>query len=34
MRELFAHMVFNILVSNDGDHVRNHGFVRDPRLGG
>lgn len=31
--ELFARMVFNILVSND-DHLRNHGFVRDPRLAG
>ena len=27
-------MVFNILVSNDDDHLRNHGFVLDPRLGG
>lgn len=33
-RELFARMVFNILVSNDDDHLRNHGFVHDPRLGG
>lgn len=33
-RELFARMVFNILVSNDDDHLRNHGFVRDPRLEG
>jgi serine/threonine-protein kinase HipA len=33
-RELFARMVFNILVSNDDDHLRNHGFVRDPRLPG
>ncbi|HEV3105515.1 MAG TPA: HipA domain-containing protein [Trinickia sp.] len=24
-------MVFNILVSNDDDHLRNHGFIRDPR---
>jgi len=32
--ELFARMVFNILVSNDDDHLRNHGFVRDPRLAG
>lgn len=30
-RELFARMVFNIFVSNDDDHLRNHGFVRDPR---
>ena len=33
-RELFARMVFNILVSNDDDHLRNHGFVLDPRLDG
>lgn len=33
-RELFARMVFNIMVSNDDDHLRNHGFVRDPRLSG
>ena len=32
--ELFRRMVFNILVTNDDDHLRNHGFVRDPRLGG
>ena len=32
--ELFARMVFNIFVSNDDDHLRNHGFVRDPRLAG
>lgn len=32
--ELFARMVFNIFVSNDDDHLRNHGFVRDPRLQG
>jgi serine/threonine-protein kinase HipA len=32
--ELFRRMVFNILVSNDDDHLRNHGFVWDPRLGG
>jgi serine/threonine-protein kinase HipA len=32
--ELFARMVFNIFVSNDDDHLRNHGFVFDPRLGG
>lgn len=34
MQELFARMVFNIFVSNDDDHLRNHGFVRDPRLSG
>jgi serine/threonine-protein kinase HipA len=33
-RELFERMVFNILVSNDDDHLRNHGFVLDPRMGG
>jgi serine/threonine-protein kinase HipA len=33
-QELFARMVFNILVSNDDDHLRNHGFVLDPGLGG
>lgn len=27
--ELFARMVFNILVSNDDDHLRNHAFVFD-----
>lgn len=32
--ELFQRMVFNILVSNDDDHLRNHGFLLDPRLGG
>lgn len=30
-RELFARMVFNILVSNDDDHLRNHAFLFDPR---
>jgi serine/threonine-protein kinase HipA len=33
-RELFERLVFNILVSNDDDHLRNHGFVFDPRLSG
>lgn len=32
--ELFARMVFNIFVSNDDDHLRNHGFTRDPRQRG
>jgi serine/threonine-protein kinase HipA len=32
--ELFARLVLNIFVTNDDDHLRNHGFVRDPRLGG
>jgi serine/threonine-protein kinase HipA len=26
--------VFNIFVSNDDDHLRNHGFLRDPRVSG
>ena len=29
-RELFGRMVFNILVSNDDDHLRNHAFLCDP----
>lgn len=32
--ELFRRMVFNVLVSNDDDHLRNHGFLWDPRLKG
>jgi serine/threonine-protein kinase HipA len=28
--ELFARMVFNILVSNDDDHLRNHAFLYEP----
>ena len=32
--ELFKRMVYNILVANDDDHLRNHGFVYEPRLGG
>lgn len=31
--ELFARMVLNIFVTNDDDHLRNHGFMLDPRLG-
>ena len=27
--ELFARMIFNILVTNDDDHLRNHAFVED-----
>lgn len=27
LKELFCRMVFNILVNNDDDHLRNHGFV-------
>ncbi|MFN7573139.1 MAG: type II toxin-antitoxin system HipA family toxin [Betaproteobacteria bacterium] len=34
LRELFSRMVFNVLVSNDDDHLRNHGFVFDTHLGG
>ena len=33
-RELFMRMVYNIFVSNDDDHLRNHGFVWDPSLKG
>ena len=32
--ELFKRMVFNVLVSNDDDHLRNHAFVWEPRLAG
>lgn len=32
--ELFKRMVYNILVSNDDDHLRNHGFLWDPALPG
>jgi serine/threonine-protein kinase HipA len=32
--ELYKRMVFNIFVSNDDDHLRNHGFLWDPRLPG
>lgn len=32
--ELFKRMVYNLFVSNDDDHLRNHGFVWDPRLMG
>ncbi len=28
LHELFRRMVFNILVTNDDDHLRNHGFLR------
>lgn len=33
-RELFERLIFNIFVSNDDDHLRNHGFVWDVRLPG
>jgi len=29
-RELFGRMVFNILVNNNDDHLRNHGFMLGP----
>lgn len=29
LREMFRRMVFNILVTNDDDHLRNHGFLYD-----
>lgn len=32
--ELYARMVFNILVSNDDDHLRNHAFLFDPPSAG
>jgi serine/threonine-protein kinase HipA len=32
--ELFERLIFNIFVSNDDDHLRNHGFVWEPRLPG
>ncbi|MBS1209697.1 MAG: hypothetical protein H6R19_2095 [Proteobacteria bacterium] len=32
--QLFARMVFNILVHNNDDHLRNHGFLFDPAIGG
>ena len=31
---LYRGVVFNVLISNVDDHLRNHGFVRDPRLAG
>lgn len=32
--ELFRRMIFNILVSNDDDHLRNHALLHDPAQGG
>jgi serine/threonine-protein kinase HipA len=32
--ELYGRMVFNILVSNDDDHLRNHAFLLDTTSGG
>lgn len=34
LAELFGRMVFNILVNNNDDHLRNHGFLWDPEAGG
>jgi serine/threonine-protein kinase HipA len=33
-RELYARMVFNIMVTNDDDHLRNHAFLYDQTTGG
>ena len=33
-KELFRRMVFNIFVTNNDDHLRNHGFVWDPKWRG
>lgn len=33
-RDLFRRMVYNIFVTNNDDHLRNHGFVWDPKLMG
>lgn len=32
--ELFRRMVFNIFVTNDDDHLRNHGFIHNPESKG
>jgi serine/threonine-protein kinase HipA len=34
LEELFARMVFNILVTNDDDHLRNHGLLWEPAARG
>lgn len=34
LEELFARMVFNILVTNDDDHLRNHGLLWEPETRG
>jgi serine/threonine-protein kinase HipA len=31
-KDLFRRMVYNIFVTNNDDHLRNHGFVWDPKL--
>lgn len=33
-KELFMRMVYNIFVTNDDDHLRNHAFLLDPKLNG
>jgi serine/threonine-protein kinase HipA len=33
LRELWSRIVFNILISNTDDHLRNHGFILDPGRG-
>lgn len=33
LRELWSRIVFNVLVSNTDDHLRNHGFILDPGRG-
>jgi serine/threonine-protein kinase HipA len=33
LRELWTRIVFNLLVSNTDDHLRNHGFILDPGRG-
>ncbi|MEO8360802.1 MAG: HipA domain-containing protein [Vicinamibacteria bacterium] len=33
LRELWSRIVFNLLVSNADDHLRNHGFLLSPRKG-
>jgi serine/threonine-protein kinase HipA len=33
LRELWSRICFNVLVSNTDDHLRNHGFLLDPRGG-
>ena len=34
IEELFARMIFNLFVSNDDDHLRNHAFLWDHKLKG
>jgi serine/threonine-protein kinase HipA len=31
LHELFGRMIFNILVTNDDDHLRNHGFLKEDK---